>query len=86
MDKVYELEQELQRTRAENEKLKEEIRQKKITIMMNNDHYLTVDENNRKYSQCLKEIKDFLELPEFYLYGKEIIHDRIHNKISEVME
>lgn len=48
----------------ENAKLKEkikekesEIRQKRMTILMNNDHYLTVDEKNRNYKQTLQEIK-----------------------------
>lgn len=33
--------------------------------------------------QILQEIKDFLDVPEFYLYGKETIHDRILQKITK---
>lgn len=36
--------------------------------------------------QILQGIKDFLEVPEFYLYGKEIIHDRIMQKITKAEE
>ena len=37
----------------------------------------------KKSEQTLQEIKNFLELPEFYLYGKETIHDRILQKITK---
>lgn len=33
--------------------------------------------------RTLQEIKDFLDVPEFYLYGKETIHDRILQKITK---
>lgn len=36
-----------------------------------------------KANKTLQEIKNFLELPEFYLYGKETIHDRILQKITK---
>lgn len=36
--------------------------------------------------QILQEIKDFLDVPEFYLYGKETIHDRILQKITKAEE
>ena len=48
------------RLEQENERLQSEIRQKKMTIMMNNDHYLTVDENNRNYRSALEEIREII--------------------------
>ena len=39
-----------------------------------------------KYKEKLKEIKNFLELPEFYIYSKEYIRDRIEKKINEVLD
>ena len=78
----------LKRLEQENKELKEkitslerEIRQKKMTIMMNNDHYLTVDENNRKYHSALEEIR--------ILATKNVSIEnfvKIQNKINEVLQ
>ena len=37
--------------RAKNEELEKELRQKKMTILMNNDHYFEVDQQNKKLKQ-----------------------------------
>ena len=42
-----------------------------------------LEQENAELKQTLQEIKNFLELPEFYLYGKETIHDRILQKITK---
>lgn len=55
---AMELNEMYEQLKAENEELKSEIRQKKMTIMMNNDHYHNVDIQNRKYKQCLNEIEE----------------------------
>ena len=82
---------ELDELKQENERLQSEIRQKKMTIMMNNDHYLTVDENNRKYRSALEEINKIAE-PRFVNGLNEEADqynqcmDRIQNKINEVLQ
>lgn len=58
--RLQELEQENRELKEKVKSLESEIRQKKMTIMMNNDHYLTVDENNRKYNSALEEIREIV--------------------------
>lgn len=53
--------QKIEALETETEELKSEIRQKKRTIMMNNDHYHNVDVQNRKYKQCLNEIEEICQ-------------------------
>lgn len=43
----------------------------------------TLAEGLNMRQQILQGIKDFLEVPEFYLYDKETIHDRILQKITK---
>ena len=78
----------LKRVEQENERLQSEIRQKKMTIMMNNDHYLTVDENNRKYSSVLEEIRRIIVINKDE-FDHCLYHDydeQILNKINEVLK
>ena len=56
-----EYEQQLDQLKAENEELEKELRQKKMTILMNNDHYFEVDQENKKLKQTLTEIKEIAE-------------------------
>ena len=56
VDDINRLEQENKELKEKITSLESEIRQKKMTIMMNNDHYLTVDKNNRSYRSALEEI------------------------------
>lgn len=51
----------LERKEQECEELEKELRQKKMTILMNNDHYLNVDQKNKKLKQTLTEIKEIAE-------------------------
>ena len=93
-NEVTELKDELKRLEQENKELKEkvkslesEIRQKKMTIMMNNDHYLTVDENNRKYRSALEEIRELAEKSIKISYNLEVnsmLYD-ITDKINKVL-
>lgn len=93
--KKSETEQSFQSLLDENKELKEkvkslesEIRQKKMTIMMNNDHYLTVDENNRNYRSALEEIREIAEKSIKISYNLEVnsmLYDII-DKINEVLK
>lgn len=74
--KIARLEQENAELKAENERLKSE----NETYDREQYYYYNLSE---EYKQTLQEIKNFLELPEFYLYGKETIHDRILQKITK---
>jgi predicted RNase H-like nuclease (RuvC/YqgF family) len=82
------LEQERDELKQENERLQSEIRQKKMTIMMNNDHYLTVDENNRKYCSVLEEIRRIIVInkDEFDYCLHHDYDEQILNKINEVLK
>jgi hypothetical protein len=72
----------LKRVEQENERLQSEIRQKKMTIMMNNDHYLTVDENNRKYKSALEEIKKITE----QLYYNDLTENTNKKSLDEILD
>ena len=77
----------LNRLKAENDELQSELRQKKMTILMNNDHYLEVDKTNRQLKQTLTEIKEIvsstLDCGEWIGQGDNKM-EQILNKISEV--
>lgn len=75
----------LKQAEIEIEKLKAEIRQKKMTIMMNNDHYLTVDENNRKYRSALEEIRKIAKDLKQTKIPFCTIEEKIQNIINEVL-
>lgn len=47
---------ELDQLKVEKEELEKELRQKKMTILMNNDHYFEVDQENKKLIQRIIEI------------------------------
>lgn len=53
--------EQLYQLKAENEELEKELRQKKMTILMNNDHYFEVGQENKKLKQVLREIKEIAE-------------------------
>jgi chromosome segregation ATPase len=83
-----EYEQQLDQLKAENDELEKELRQKKMTILMNNDHYFEVDQENKKLKQTLTEIKEIAEkeVNERMLFAdKESFCDfnKILQKISE---
>ena len=89
--KKSETEQSFQSLLEENERLQSEIRQKKMTIMMNNDHYLTVDENNRKYKSALEEIRKKIvhastqwDSNEYNMIIRELV--RMQDYIDEVLK
>lgn len=71
--------------KAENEELEKELRQKRMTILMNNDHYFEVDKTNRKLKQTLTEIKEIANYS-FNLSTSELLAklEQIIQKISEV--
>ena len=77
----------LDQLKAENEELEKELRQKKMTILMNNDHYFEVDQENKKLKQTLTEIKNKLTVHKTLYYESKLIeklHKEILQKISEV--
>ena len=87
--------QQLDQLKTENEELEKELRQKKMTILMNNDHYFEVGQTNKKLKQALQEIKaicnnndelqgDFnLVDCDKYKLGKHNLANKILQKISE---
>ena len=89
------LRQQLDKLKTENEELEKELRQKKMTILMNNDHYFEVGQTNKKFKQALQEIKaicnnndelqgDFNVVDcDKYKLGKHNLANKILQKISE---
>ena len=53
--------QQLDQLKIDKDELEKELRQKKMTILMNNDHYFEVGQTNKKLKQTLQEIKDIAE-------------------------
>lgn len=93
-DVIY-LEKQVKELKAENEKLKARLRPledsyfnglSSIEIAELAKKSIRITTENRKLEDLLQEIKDFLEEPEFYLYGKDTIHDRILQKITKAEE
>ena len=91
-----EVEQQLDQAKVDKDELEKEIRQKKMTILMNNDHYFEVGQTNKKLKQALQEIKEICnnnaELQgnfnvvdcDKYKLGKHRLSNKILQKISEV--
>ena len=89
------LEKTIDNLTAENDALEKELRQKKMTILMNNDHYFEVDQTNKKIKQALQKIKEICynndELQgdfnlvdcDKYKLGKHNLAKKIIQKISE---
>ena len=78
--------EQLEAKEQECEELEKELRQKKMTILMNNDHYFEVDKTNRKLKQALTEIKEIANKFNYWnsnlSQASEILHEIIE-KISK---
>ena len=92
------LNKQLDKLKVDKDELEKELRQKKMTILMNNDHYFEVGQTNKKLKQALQEIKaicnnndelqgDFNVVDcDKYKLGKHNLANKILQKISEVTE
>ena len=90
------LNKQLDKLKVDKDELEKELRQKKMTILMNNDHYFEVGQTNKKLKQALQEIKaicnnndelqgDFNVVDcDKYKLGKHNLANKILQKISEV--
>ena len=89
------LNKQLDKLKVDKDELEKELRQKKMTILMNNDHYFEVGQTNKKLKQALQEIKaicnnndelqgDFNVVDcDKYKLGKHNLANKILQKISE---
>lgn len=92
---IKELLQQLDQPKVDKDELEKELRQKKMTNLMNNDHYFEVGQTNKKLKQALQEIKaicnnndelqgDFNVVDcDKYKLGKHNLANKVLQKIKE---